>query len=635
MKLNNQQKSIIDKSSGKVAVVAGAGSGKSSTTVELIAKLHSVDGISLDRMFISTFTNKAGRDLKEKLQKKLKLDKDKIENLWIGTFHSLGYRYLVKNKRKKLEIILPVEASNYLRNIYRTVLEDFGVSEEQLAFADAISNIEKYRNTECLWEDASEYPKICSKIFELYQNEKKSQGLVDYTDILNIFAEEVKEDNFFRKKFDWVFVDECQDNSKKQNEIADLLASKNRVLIGDVKQSIYGFRGAAPHLFKQKINSAEKIFSLAYNYRSSKEIIDFANALLPQIEEFKNQELIPTLGNFGKPVFIMCDDVALQILNNIKLDIREGIPLHEIAVLGRSIRPVNIANLQLLLRANNIPYSLRGGDDKMNAPYIQNYLSVLKSILKPTQVSLTNVLSILPNIGPKTAMKLSSEAISYGDEHRFLETQTGKFSNTQSYKKYLSLFDYTSDNKTLLLKSLEFIHDVYLVPKYAKKDPMLPSQKRQLIFDTLYNYLMGFKDIMEGIDKLYVNEEDIESDKNKIIISTIHQSKGLEFDSVHIANFNENSMPYLLEKEEKNKERIEEEFCLTYVATTRARKKLKMYMAYKNGTHAQAKTNKLSRFIKELYKKTQEKYFTLRMLDGNCSELILKEKLYNKVNETF
>jgi DNA helicase-2/ATP-dependent DNA helicase PcrA len=514
-------------------------------------------------------------------------------------------------------------------------MEDFGISDEELDFSDAITNIEKYRNTDCSWDEASEYPKVCSKIFELYQNEKKSQGLVDYTDILNIFAEEINEDNFFKKKFDWVFVDECQDNSKKQNEIADLLTNKNRVLIGDVKQSIYGFRGAAPHLFKQKINSSEKIFNLSYNYRSSKEIIDFANALLPQIEEFKGQELIPTQSNFGKPTFVMCDDVAIQILNNIKLDIREGIPLHEIAVLGRSIRPVNIANLQLLLRANNIPYSLRGGDDKMNAPYIQNYLSLLKSILKPTQVSMTNILSILPSIGPKTAMKLSSDASNYGNEHRFLEIQNGKFSQTTAYKRYLSLFEISQDNKNLLLKSLDFINDVYLVPKYGKKDPMLPSQKRQLIFDTLYNYLMGFKDIMEGIDKLYVNEEDIENDRNKIIISTIHQSKGLEFDSVHIANFNENSMPYITEKEEKNKEKIEEEFCLTYVAITRARKKLKMYMAYKNGNHAQAKTNKLSRFIKEIYKKTEERYFILRMLDGNCPESLLKEKLYNKVNETF
>jgi DNA helicase-2/ATP-dependent DNA helicase PcrA len=552
--------------------------------------------------------------------------------LWIGTFHSLGYRYLTQVRKKKLEIILPVESNYYLRNIYKNVLDDLGEYEDNNPFKEVIYGVEKYRNDECSWEEATEYPEVCSKIYDLYQKEKKNQNIVDYTDILYMFADELRNDRVFSNKFEWVFVDEAQDNSKKQNEIADLLTSKNRILIGDGKQAIYLFRGAAPHLFKEKIKEADRVFDLAYNYRSSKEIIEFANALLPQMSSYKGQDIIPTQGKESKPIFIMCDNIANQIYKAIEQDIRNGVPLHEIAVLGRSIKPVSIANLQILLRQNSIPYIVRGGDDKLNAAFLQNYLSVLKSLLNPTQVSLTNALSLIPGVGPKTALKLAKEAVEEGDSHRVLELQTAKFAQSPAYKKYISLIDLIGNNKELLLRTLDFIHDHYLVVKYGKKDPTEPSNKRQIIFNTLYEYLLGYKNLMEGIDSLYVNEEDVEGDRNKIVISTIHQSKGLEWDSVHIANFNEQSIPNLRDKDEHNEARIEEEFCLAYVAITRARKKLRMYMSYMNGNHSQAKANKMSRFIKEIYKSSNERYFTFRALDLDTPESIFKERLYNKLS---
>ena len=635
MNLNDQQNRIVNQSSGNVAVVAGAGSGKSTTNIELITKLNKKDGISLNRMFISTFTNKAGRDLKNKLQKRINFSPEELEKLWIGTFHSLGYRYLTQIRKKKLEIILPVEANYYLRNIYKNVLEDLGDNETDNPFKDILKGIEKYRNEQCSWEEATDNPIACSKIYEMYQREKNNQGLVDYTDILYMFAEEIKKDDSFSKRFDWVFVDEAQDNSMKQNEIADLLTNKNKILIGDSKQSIFLFRGAAPYLFKEKIASADKVFNLAYNYRSSTEIIEFANAMLGQMDSFKGQELIPTQGSHGKPVFIMCDNISWKIYQAIEQDIRNGIPLHEIAVLGRSIKPVSIANLQVLLRSNNIPYVVRGGDDKLNASYIQNYLSILKSILSPTQVSLTNTLSLLPSIGPKTALKLAKETMEYGNDLSNLELQTSNFSKTPAYKKYLSLIDLKDNNKELLLRTLDFVHDHYLKKIYGKKDPTEPKNKRKIIFDTLYDYLMGYKNLMEGIDSLYVNEEDVESDKNKIVISTIHQSKGLEWDSVHIANFNEKSIPSLRAGEEEDINRIEEEFCLAYVAVTRARKKLRMYMSYMNGQHAQASPNKISRFIREVFISSKEKYFSFRALDQDYSESLYKENLYNKMRAKY
>lgn len=621
MKLNDQQHKIVNTPQGKIAVIAGAGAGKTTTTLELIEKQYLENGVSLDKMFISTFTNKAAKDIKEKLQKKLRLKDDFFKRIWLGTFHSLGYRYLTQIKNLKLNIILPVEANHYLKNIYSQVTHAEEIGE---SFADIVQSIERKRSQNCSWKEVSKYPDICAAINEQYAKEKKEQNLVDYTDILDLFLEHLATDDYFRSKFDWVFVDECQDNNWAQHKLADLLTLKNQALIGDYKQSIYAWRGALPQMFKDKVKIADYVYPLSYNYRSTKEIIDFANILLKQIPSFEGQELISTKNSGPKPQFTMCQDIAKQIHQAIKTDIRNGVPLHEIAVLGRSIKPINIQNLEVLLRKDGIPYCVRGGDDKLNASYIQNYLSALKSICSPTKVSLMNTLSLLPGVGAKTAMVLAEKVISDGFES--IRDTESKYSGTKGYNDFLDLRDHKNNKKELLLRTLDFIHEHYLVPTYGKKDKNEPANKKNLIFSVLFDYLMGFPKISDGIDSLYVNEEDTESEKDKIIISTVHQSKGLEWDSVHIANMNEYSMPHLSPEEDGDVAREEEEFCLTYVACTRAKKYLRMYMAFTSGSGSWTKTNKLSRYIKNVFQNTGEQYFNFRVLDV-ADEPAFKQKI--------
>lgn len=621
MKFNDQQQKIINTPPGKIAVIAGAGVGKTSTTLALVEKLYLEDNIPLDRMFLTTFTNKAARDLKERLQKRLKINEAYFKRIWLGTFHSLGFRYLTQIKNIKLNIILPLEANHYLKNIYNQVTRS--ENEEEESFYDLIQSIEKKRNQNCVWEKVTNYPDICEDMLKMYQKEKKQQNLVDYTDILDMFAEHLKEDSYFRTKFDWIFCDESQDNNFQQNKLIDLLTNKNSVLIGDNKQSIYSFRGALPQLFKDKAKQADYVYSLSYNYRSTPEIINFANILLEQTPSFKGQELISTKSSGSKPSFTLCDDIAKQIFIGIKGDIERGIPLHEIAVLGRSIKPVNIQKLQVLLRQANIPYSVRGGDDKLKASYLQNYLSTLKSICAPTKVSLINTLALLPKVGAKIAMTLADNVLANGITSI---KDAGKYSETKAFKDYLNLANFKDQKKELLLKSLDFIYEHYLVPVYGKKDPKEPSNKKKLIFDILYEYLMTFPKIADGIDSLYLNEEDEGAEKNKVIISTIHAAKGLEFESVYLANVNEFSVPFLTPEDEGDDERMEEEFCIMYVACTRAKKHLRMYMAFRTGSGDWTRANKISRYISEVYKKFGEKYFTFRVLDVT-NEVDYKQKL--------
>jgi len=755
MRLNEQQQAIVNTLGGRVAVVAGAGAGKTSTTIELIQKLYLKDGIPLEKFFVATFTNKAGRDLKVKLSKKLGVHSDALEKLWIGTFHSLGFRYLTQIKKLKLNIILPVEATHYLKNIYKQVIQDEGVAPDLVAFKDVMESIEKKRNNRFTWEHVSSYPEICSKVHEIYQKEKTEQDLVDFNDILFMFAQQLKKDDLFSSKFSWVFCDEVQDNNITQIDIANMLTNENAVFVGDSKQcweanellpilrnnkymdvtaenvhvgdqvkslqghrhlnyfnitekkvfnddicyrvvtesgkimtiskdhlclvnlktkdtlsknkiivnlvrlsknaspsslgyrfdvfieiinpeiklslksinllfrklfknykdayicasehmsllqhrdydviyseslffnnkryglekikdipeniktlvshdgkvkeekivkiqvlkgnfkfvslevaetglicsssgiishnSIYGFRGAAPHLFKEMAQTADRVYPLAYNYRSTPQIINFANVLLDQMPEFKDQKLIATRANGSNPVFILCDNSAWQCFIAIKEDIRRGIPLDEIAVLSRSVKPVTIQSLQILLRRDKIPYTVRGGNDKLNAPFIQNYLSVLKSVVKPTKVSLVNAMSLLPAVGPKTAMRLAESVVLNEGDFNVLKGMSAKYAQTKAFDDYLYLNTIKENNKELLLKGLDFLFNHHLISHYGKKDSSEPSNKKNIIFDVLYEYLLGFKTVSEGIDSLYINEDDEDADKGKVVISTIHQ----------------------------------------------------------------------------------------------------------------
>jgi len=235
-------------------------------------------------------------------------------------------------------------------------------------------------------------------------------------------------------------------------------------------------------------------------------------------------------------------------------------------------------------------------------------------------------------VGPKTAMKLADKVIQSGGNLSTLRKENARYAQTNAFRDYLNLESYKG--KDLLLKSLDFIYSYHLVPRYSRKSHSEPSNKKKIIFDLLYNYLLGFKTISEGIDSLYVNEDDPEADKGKIVISTIHQSKGLEWDSVHIVNMQEYGIPYLSPEDEKDAGRFEEEFCLAYVAATRARKKLNMYMQFmnSNNSYSSAKPNKMSRFIKEMYKNSKERFFNFIVLDVN-DDKSYKENLYLKLNQ--
>jgi len=619
MQLNDQQLKIVNTPGGKIAVIAGAGAGKSSTTIELVKKLYEKDKIPLERIFISTFTNKAGDDIKKKLQKKFNFEQNYLKNLWIGTLHSLGYRYLKDIQKLKLNIITPPEANVLLKNI-----SELTIGDSEIDFKEILENIDKKRNKNCTWEEASLHPKLCKLVFEKYQKEKIKQNLADFGDLIEKFAEYLEEDIHFKKRFDWVILDEVQDVCKIMYRISDLIARDNCLYVGDIKQAIYGFRGACPHLFQEKINNSEIVYPLAYNYRSSSKILDFANAILKQMPQFKDQDLLAT-GSIGeKPIFTMCSNQAEEVFKNIQKDIAKGIPYKEIAVLSRSVKYGFIGDLEVLLRKAKIPYIVWGGNDKLEISYVQDFLSILKVLSSPTSVSLLNAFSLLPKIGAKIAQNLTDVVMSHGFDQ--LKYVTASYTNTKEFKDFLKLKEFKGSNNDTLFKALDFYENNYLKAKY-KEDA---SDKRDFIYDLLFKTLSEHSDLNEGINNLYLNTEDDETDKNRVVISTVHKAKGLEWESVHVTQCIEFSIPFIKQEEEGDETRLGEEFCIFYVACTRAKNHLKMYMPYRSQRGQYNFVNKLSRYIRNLYNSSKEQFFTLKCLDVPSEERFKEDVFENR-----
>lgn len=584
--LNEQQSKIVNTPGGKVVVLAGAGSGKTHTLIELIADLHLRRKIPLSKMFISTFTNKAGNELKQRLSSKL--NRDSVEDLWVGTMHSQAHKFL--STQMKYSVITEGEVKYLIKKIYLDIVPEH--TRKELTVDYVVGIIGKKRSFNCKFEDlTSVYTDLIKSIYIKFMEEKQRQHLMDFDDLLYNFLTYLKDNPSFSDQFEWVFIDENQDCNWVQNEIADVLGGESSVFrIGDDFQSIYTWRGACPSIFKDKTKTADSVYPLETNYRSSPEILDLANEIIKK--ESGGRKLYAVQSTSLKPSLRICEDQAQTILSRIVADIRNGVPLGEIAVLSRSVKTDNIRTVVGFLKSRKIPYVVRGGIDIFKTADVQKFLSIIRGVLSPSEYPVSESLGLLPGVGAKTAIKLTERIINKGVSE--LDSLTAKFSQTAAFEVYKTLWDKKGND--LVKNSYDFYSKFYL----SKYETQLADNKRQFISGLMEEFLLGVHDLQATIDSLLIEKEEDET-TDKIVITTIHQSKGLEWESVHLANFYEGYMPMIKEDSDEL-----EELNLAYVAITRAKKYLQMYMPKRNiyGYSAQ-----VSRYLLNITKEHQNKFF--------------------------
>ena len=628
--LNPEQYRVVMEEGGPLLVLAGAGSGKTRTLTYRVARLLE-SGIQPENILLATFTNKAARSMLNRVESLINFSTKKILG---GTFHHVAHvllrRYAFLLGYKSNFSIVDSEDS---RQLIATCLTELKIDPKISKFpkSNIIAEIISLAvNTQNDLEDVlqSRYPFFLHLINEinqitcLYIQKKKDLSVMDFDDLLNNCRKLLVENQEVLKnvsdKFMHILVDEYQDTNIIQADIIDLLASSHRnlMVVGDDSQSIYSFRGAN---FSNIINFPQrypdcKIFKLETNYRSTPEILHFANLSIINNEEQFPKELRAVRSNGMRPVMVSAQNVLKQadfVAQRIEELIRGGVPLQEIAVLYRA--HYHSMEMQMEFVRRNIPFDIRSGIRFFEQAHIKDVTSYMRILVNPAdELAWRRLLIMYPKVGKVTFDKLWKYLTKERNPlEAFLEDdlmkvvpKPAKAGIDQCRKTIQSLLE-LHPNDRIPEKIIDVLlnrggYRAYLQENYSDA----ASREEDLI--QLGNFSAQFAQMEDFLNELALltnmaKEEGFEDEKNaeKVVLSTIHQAKGLEWSYVFIIWCADGMIPLQRALQEPGGE--EEERRLFYVAVTRAKDQLYLCFPVLDYTRASG-TLMLnpSRFIREI-----------------------------------
>jgi len=627
--LNEEQYEVVMHPGGKMLVIAGAGSGKTRALTYRVARLIE-DGTHPSKILLLTFTNKAAREMLSRVQALTGLD---ISQIWGGTFHHIGNLILRRHSKVlNFEPSFTIMDEEDSKELMEGVISSLGLYDKPFRFPKADVLYEIYQLVIDKGEDLEEilvkrFPQFLNfagdilRVFFEYNNKKKKENLVDFEDLLLLWKkileekEEIK--RYYQERFLHILVDEYQDTNKLQAEILYLLVPEegNIMVVGDDAQSIYSFRGANfqnimefPEKFKNT-----KIFYLRTNYRSLPEILKLANYSISHNTYQYPKELKP-IRDGGKAVVAICPsrDVYEQaefVANRILDLIDEGYPLKEIAVLYRS--HFQSLEVQIKLTEMGIPYEVRSGVRFFEQRHIKDVLSFLKITVNPTdEIAWRRSLKLYPSIGDKLSTKIFQNLLDarnifgYALSDKILEIIPNKARNP--YKDFQKLLkklldeNYQRNPSEAIRAIVEDIYKDYCIATFPNASSRLDDIEELALYSTRYSNVEEFLSELSLLSEL--SGQDVmpgEDERENIVLSTVHQAKGLEWKVVFIIGLADGYFP--AHWSFTSKEDLEEERRLFYVACTRAKDEL--YLVYPQWTkegYRGTSVQRISRFLQEL-----------------------------------
>ncbi len=607
--LNEQQYAAVTAPPGPLLVIAGAGSGKTRTLTYRVAYLLE-NGVDPRNILLLTFTNKAARQMLDRVANLLPLD---ASGLWGGTFHSIGNRMLRRHgSALGYTSGFTIMDREDQKDLLNSVVASSGIDPKEIRFpkGDVLADIFSFVvNTERPIEEllAEKFPYFLPLLEEIkavhvrYEKRKKSTNSLDFDDLLEKTLRMLKEHeeiaSFYRRQFQFILVDEYQDTNKIQADFIDLLAAEhqNVMVVGDDAQSIYSWRGANFQnilAFPRRYPKAQ-VFKIELNYRSVPEILQVANAAIAaNTQQFRKQLSSTRLTKQARPAMVALNDggeQALFIAQRI-LELRdEGIELNEIAVLYRS--HYHAVELQLELSRRGIPYQITSGIRFFEQAHIKDVAAFIRFVANPRdEVAFKRMVRLLPGIGNKSAENLwksweeslSKDAVIVTWSERLLPMSVGARAK-RSWQQLVDTLDEIAPNGTprqpteMIMSIVEAVYDDYAKATFANYD----LRKEDL--NQLAGFARQFKDIHEFLSQLaLISNVDAEpavnqaGDTEAVNLSSVHQAKGLEFYAVFVIWLTDGMFPSTRSLD--TREAIEEERRLFYVAVTRARDEL--YLTY-------------------------------------------------------
>ncbi len=604
--LNSEQLDVIRGGDGPCLVLAGAGSGKTRTITYRVAYLLE-QGVHPSQILLVTFTNKAAREMNERLQS---LTGTKLP--WSGTFHHIAYRLLkihaVLLGYKNNFSVLDSDDSNA---IIKTCVKNVKQVSKKFPSASVIHSILSYaKNTEMALEEVLElkYPSWLALAEDIqnvgreYEQKKKEGNAMDFDDLLYNAAVLLNQPDVRKKyaeQFKYILVDEYQDTNKLQASLINRFASvhKNLLVVGDDAQSIYSFRGADINNileFEQDYPQA-KIFKLETNYRSVAPILELANQVIANNTK-QYQKQLRTIKNEGeRPELRPHVDQGSEasfVVKKIEDLLDAGTSPREIAVLFRASH--HSQRLELELSRSGILYEYRGGLRFFERAHIKDVLAYLRVIDNPVDTAAwLRILLREDGIGPAAADKLIV-AIRQLDSFDNLEGLGASILGAKARVGWNNFMTIWSGLYRLPEKDPELMIEVILKSPYRDylETEYIDSRDRLADIEELKSFAEKYDDLNTFLSETTLQESfsaatsttvQATDPKDKIVLSTIHQAKGLEWEYVFIVNLARGAFPNDRSLQEEHG--LEEERRLFYVAITRAKQKLFLTYPLASGSY--------------------------------------------------
>ena len=639
--LNDEQYAAVTAPPGPSLVLAGAGSGKTRTLTYRVAYLLH-QGVQPYEILLLTFTNKASREMLERVEDLTGIAR---RHLWGGTFHSIAQRILrvhgeLVGLKRHYTILDEGEAETILKNVIQDIDPKF-IKSKNYPKPKVVANLISYARNTCRppREEADDrYPFLdgmadkIDQFYKGYQRAKLEQQVVDYDDLLEYFLRLLREQPEIRQqyedRFKHILVDEFQDTNRLQSDIVDQLAGHHQVMaVGDDAQCIYTWRGADFDnimRFEERHPGAE-IHKIETNYRSSPEILNFANAVLsaqPAGLGF-SKELRAIKPSRERPYFVPVMDTRGQarfIIERIEGLVDEGRDLSDIAILYRA--HYQAMDLQMELTRLNIDYQITSGVRFFEQAHIKDFTAQLRFASNPADVSaFVRFTTLLPKVGPKTAERIHAFTRARAEklEKNFCDVLTSeevlKKVPNDAKEEWPSLAETLRELAAALTeKSPEELVQLALDGWYSSYiREIYPNwTDRADDLQSLISFASRYETMEELLAQLVLlasesNERSPEEQQNCLRLTTIHQAKGLEFPVVFVIGLADGTFPLKRTIDDGN---LEEERRLFYVAVTRAEEELYLSYPMLNQQGNQVMRLNPSRFIQEV---DPSRYETLRV----------------------
>ena len=627
--MNKEQSEAVRTTEGPLLIMAGAGSGKTRVLTHRIAYLLDEKDVSPYNILAITFTNKAAKEMKERVEQ---LVGEEAQVIWMSTFHSMCVRILRRDAdrigiERNFTIIDPTDQKSVIKDVLKNENIDSKRFEPRM-FIGAISNLKNELKTpDDAQKEANDFhSQMVATVYKGYQRQLSRNEALDFDDLImttiHLFERVPDALEYYQNKFQYIHVDEYQDTNKAQYTLIKLLAKKfkNLCVVGDSDQSIYGWRGADIQnilSFEEDYPEAKTIF-LEQNYRSTKNILNAANEVIKNNSERKPKGLwtANTGGDKIQYYEAMTErDEAEYVVKEIMKHQRNGKKYSDMTILYRTNAQSRV--LEETFMKSNIPYTMVGGQKFYDRKEIKDLLSYLRVIANSNDdISLQRIINVPKRgIGPSSVEKIQTYAVQnnismfdalaevdfIGLSKKVTEECMSFYEMIQNLIKEQEFLEVSEIVEEVLQKSgyremldreqsiesrsrLENLDEFMSVPKDYEENTPLEEQ-------SLVNFLTDLSLVAD------IDEADTQSG---VTMMTMHSAKGLEFSIVFIMGMEESLFPHIRAIKSDDDHEMEEERRICYVAITRAEELLYITNATTRMLFGRSQSNMPSRFLKEI-----------------------------------